>query len=102
MSDNLAVASRTGISDRDLGVGFSWAPPAGLNATACEALVKAVARVPLAWLLAPREGELFDSPDEAYARPQGYALGAGFAVIKGQGSAPIRKNYCCIHHGTKT
>jgi hypothetical protein len=47
MSDNLAVASQTGISDRDLGVEFSWAPPAGLTVTACEALVKAVARAPV-------------------------------------------------------
>jgi hypothetical protein len=42
--------------------------PAGLTATAREALIKAVARVPLAWLLAPKECELFDKPDEVYAR----------------------------------
>jgi hypothetical protein len=76
--------------------------PTDLTATAREALVKAVARVPPAWLLAPREGELFNRSEEVYARLQGYALGAGFAVIKGQGSTPVRKNYCCIHHGTKT
>jgi len=58
MSGNLAVTSQTGVSDTDLGVEFSWAPAAGLTATAREALVKAVARVPPAWLLAPREGEL--------------------------------------------
>jgi hypothetical protein len=68
MSHNLAVASQTGISDMDLGVEFSWAPPAGLTATAREALVKAVGRVPTAWLLAPMEGELFDRPEEVYAR----------------------------------
>jgi hypothetical protein len=33
-------------------------------------------------MLAPREGELSDSPDEVYAALQGYALGVGFAVIK--------------------
>jgi hypothetical protein len=27
---------------------------------------------------------------EVYARLQGYALGAGFAVVKGQGSTPVR------------
>ena len=70
--------------DRDHGVELSWVPTAGLTATACEALVKAVARIPLAWLLAPREGELFDSPDEVYARLQGFTLGVGFVVIKGQ------------------
>jgi hypothetical protein len=102
MSNNLAVASQSGVSDTDLGVEFSWAPAAGLTATDREALVKAVARVPPAWLLAPREGELFDGPEAVYARLQGYALGAGFAVVKGQGSTPVRKNYWCIHHGTKT
>jgi hypothetical protein len=37
----------------------------------------------LALLLAVGEEELFDSPDKLYARLQGYALGVGFAVIKG-------------------
>jgi hypothetical protein len=40
--------------------------------------------VPLAWMLAPREGELSDSPDEVYAGLQDYALGVGFAVIKAE------------------
>jgi hypothetical protein len=31
MSSDLTVASQTGISDRGLGVDFSWAPPAGLT-----------------------------------------------------------------------
>ena len=51
------------------GVGSSWAAPAGLIATAREALVKAVAHVPPAWLLPPRGGELFNTPEEAYSRP---------------------------------
>ena len=64
MSDDLSVASQTGVSDTGLGLEFSWAPPADLTGTAREALAKAVARVPPAWLLAPREGELFDRPEE--------------------------------------
>ena len=60
MSNNLAVASQTSTLDD---IEPSWAPLAGLTATVREALVKAVARVPFAWLLAPREGELFDKPD---------------------------------------
>ena len=58
-----------GISDRDLGVEVSWAPPAGLTATACETLVKAVARIAPAWLFAPREGELFDRHEEVCSSP---------------------------------
>jgi hypothetical protein len=46
MFDNLAVASQTGISDRNLGVEFLWAPAAGLIITAHKALVKAITRVP--------------------------------------------------------
>jgi hypothetical protein len=45
-------------------------------------MTKAVAPPPPIWLLAPREGELFDSPDEVYARLQVYALGAGFAAVQ--------------------
>jgi hypothetical protein len=41
-----------------------------------------IVTVPLVWMLAPKEGELSDSPDEVYAALQGYALGVGFAVIK--------------------
>jgi hypothetical protein len=77
-----------------------WAAPAGLTATARDALPKAVARVPPAWLLPLEDGELFDRPEKVYSRLQGYALGAGFAVVKGQGTTPVRKNYWCIHHGT--
>ena len=80
MSDNLAIASRMGISDRDLGVECLWTPTAGLTATACKALVKGIACVLLAMLLAPKEGELFDSLDKVYARLQGYALGVGFTA----------------------
>ena len=73
------------------------APP-GLTATARTALETAVAHVPTAWLISPQDGELFDRPDEVFARLQGYALGAGFAVVKGS-TTPIRKIYQYIHHG---
>ena len=100
MSSDLTVASHRYISNRELGVEFSWAPPAGLIDTAREAPVKAVPVSPC--LVAYHEGELFDRPEEVYARLQGYALGTGFAVARGQGSTPKRKNFWCIHHGTKT
>ena len=60
-----------------------------------------MAHVPTAWLISPQDSELFDRPDEAFARLQGYALGAGFAVVKGP-TTPIRKIYQCIHHGRAT
>ena len=69
-----------------------WSAPPGLTATARTALETAVARVPTAWLIPPQDGELFDRPDEAFARLQGYALGAGFAVVKGP-TTPTRKIY---------
>jgi hypothetical protein len=72
MSSDLTVASQMGISDRDLGIESPWAAPAGLTATAREAIERAVTRVPPAWLLAPRRGELFDRPEEVYARLQGF------------------------------
>jgi hypothetical protein len=99
MSD-LAVAN---LGIENYGVESSlWAAPAGLTATARDALTKAVARVPPAWVLPLEDGELFDRPEEVYSRLQGYALGAGFAVVKRQGTTPVRKNYWCIHHGTQT
>src|SRR5437667_4187643 len=78
-----------------------WSAPPGLTATARTALETAVARVPTAWLIPPQDGELFDRPDKAFARLQGYALGAGFAVVKGP-TTPIRKIYQCIYHGGAT
>ena len=60
-----------------------------------------MARVPTAWLIPPQDSELFDRPDEAFARLQGYALGAGFAVVKGP-TTPIRKIYQYIHYGGAT
>jgi hypothetical protein len=74
-----------------------WSPPSGLTDTARNALIKAVDRVPSAWLLPPQDGELFDRPAEVYARLQGYALSTGFAVVGGSGSTSVRKNYLCIH-----
>src|SRR5271163_1954538 len=46
MSDNLTLAPQTGISDRNLGVVFLWAPVPGLIITAHKALIKAITRVP--------------------------------------------------------
>src|SRR5947207_5861861 len=89
--------------DRNVGVEHpastsQWSPPPRITATARTALETAVARVPTAWLIPPQDGELFDRPDKAFGRLQGYALGAGFAVVKGP-TTPIRKIYQCIHHG---
>jgi hypothetical protein len=67
-----------------------WSPPSGLTDTARNALIKAVDRVPSAWLLPPQDGELFDRPAEVYARLQGYALSTGFAVVGGSGSTSVR------------
>jgi hypothetical protein len=62
MSD-LAVAN-LGMENR--GVESLWAEPAGLTATARDALEKAVARVPPAWLLPPADRELLDRPGLFY------------------------------------
>jgi hypothetical protein len=78
MSDHV-VASQVGNLYRERGVDSSasvsatpvWSPPSGLTDTARNALIKAVDRVPSAWLLPPRDGELFDRPAEVYARLQG-------------------------------
>jgi hypothetical protein len=65
MSD-LAVAN---LDIENHGVKSSfWAAPAGLTAIARDALVKAVARVPPAWLLSPEDKELFNTPEEVYSR----------------------------------
>jgi hypothetical protein len=106
MADHV-VASQIGDLYRIQGVESSasalappvWSPPSGLTDIARNALVKAVGRVSLTWLLEPKDGELFDRPEEVYARLQGYSLGAGFAVVGGSGSTSVRKNYLCIHHG---
>ena len=92
--------------DRNVGVEHpastsQWSAPPGLTATARTALETAVARVPTAWLIPPQDGELFDRPDEAFARLQGYTLGAGFAVVKGP-TMSICKIYQCIHYSRAT
>lgn len=75
MSDHV-VASQVGNLYRERGVDSStsapatpvWSPPSGLTDIARNALTKAVDRVPTAWLLPPRDGELFDRPAQVYAR----------------------------------
>jgi len=54
-------------------------------------LETAVARVSTAWLIPPQDGELFNRLDEAFARLQGYALGAGFAVVKGSTTPTVNE-----------
>jgi len=83
--------------DRNIGVEHpastsQWSAPPGLTAITHIALETAVARVPTAWLISPQDSEFFDRPDKAFARLQGYTLGAGFAVVKGP-TTPIRKIY---------
>ena len=109
MSDHPG-ASQVGNLYRERGVESStsvlatpvWSPPPGLTDTARNALVKAINRVPPAWLLPPQDGELFDRSAEVYARLQGYALFIGFAVVGRSDSTSLRKNYLCIHHEDKT
>src|SRR2546429_8436211 len=89
--------------DRNVGVEHpastsQWSAPPGLTATARTALETAVARVPTAWLIPSQHSELFDRPDEAFARLQGHALGAGFAGVKSPTTA-TRQVYPRIHHG---
>ena len=98
MSDHVS-ASQTGNLYRIEGVESSatapapsvWSPPSVLTDTARNALVKAVNWVPVAWLLEPKDGELFNRPEVVYARLQSYSLAAGFAVVGGSGSTSVRK-----------
>jgi hypothetical protein len=106
MSDYV-VASQIGNLHRERGVESSatapatlvWSPPSGLIDIAWNALIKAVDRVPSAWLLLSRDGELFDRPAEVYARLQGYALSTGFVVVGGSDGTSVRKNYLYIYYG---
>lgn len=72
-----------------------WLPHPGLTDSLRNDLTAAVGQSPRAWLFPPEDGELFDQPEHAFARLQGYSLAAGFCVVKGQGTTPVRKNYWC-------
>jgi len=65
--------------------------------------LNAICRNPVEWLVAPRNDEVFDSFIHFYARLQAYALGQGFAVVKGKNwsTGTPRRLYHCIYHGTK-
>ena len=54
-----------------------------------------------AWLLPPQDGEVFATAKEYLARPQGFALSRGFAVVT-RGSDKKRARFLCIHHGEET
>jgi len=65
--------------------------------------ISAIRCNPVEWLLPPQNDEVFDSFDHRFARLQAYALGQGFAIIKGKSwSAAPQRQYFCIHHGSKT
>jgi hypothetical protein len=75
MSDTAAAAQIRSL-DRDLSVLTSpatsavlrWSLSSNLTTTARDALVKAVTQVLSAWLLPPEDSELFNRPEEVYAR----------------------------------
>ena len=53
----------------------------------------------------PSTGEVFDTPNKALHRLNGYALTQGFAIVRDGGSEHSKfpyLNYKCIHHGTET
>jgi hypothetical protein len=60
--------------------------------------------LPLAWLLQPTIGEIFDSVEHCRRRLQGYALAEGFEVVQIEGG--IKKisetRFECLKHGEFT
>jgi hypothetical protein len=54
-----------------------------------------------AWLLPPRQGEVFETSKACRRRLQGYALSQGFAVVTAS-SNKTRARFSCIHHGVQT
>jgi hypothetical protein len=53
------------------------------------------------WLLPPEAGELFNTPDAAFRRLQGFAFSQGFAVVT-RSTEATRCRFVCIHHSKKT
>ena len=74
----------------------AWAPHPRLDPPAVQ---PAVAFTALSHHEKPTSGEIFDNPDAAFSRLQGYAFFMGFAVVMTAGSANTsRVRYGCIHH----
>jgi hypothetical protein len=80
----------------------SWVPHPDLPAGTRGRLVAAVGALPREWLMAPKDGEMFETVQAGQARILGYSLAAGFQTVGGQGSSAIRKHVWCIHHGDST
>jgi hypothetical protein len=80
----------------------SWRPYPELPEGIRNPLVEAVGRLPRAWLMPPKEGELFDTYQAGQQRVLGHSLAAGFVTVGGQGSTAVRKNIWCTHHGDET
>jgi hypothetical protein len=84
------------------GESTGWLPHPDLPAGIRGRLVAAVDALPREWLMAPKDGEIFDSVQSGQNRVLGYSLAAGFQSVGGQGSSAVRKNIWCIHHGNLT
>jgi hypothetical protein len=68
-------------------------------------LEKPVRPFPPSFLLAPVDGEVFESADLCRERLQGWALSQGFAVVRTSGSLKQKQphfEFRYIHHGAET
>jgi hypothetical protein len=71
--------------------------PAHLRPT----LERAIAAIPMPWLLAPKSGEVFESTDICKKRLQTFTLAQGFVVVVSK-SDRYRSNFHYIYHGGDT
>jgi hypothetical protein len=79
----------------------SWRPYPELPKGIRDRLVEAVSRLPRAWLMPLKDGEVFNTYQASQARVFSYSLAAGFMSVSGQGLTAIRKNIRCIYYGKR-
>jgi len=64
--------------DEEAGESTSWLPHPDLPAGTRGRLVAAVGALPRKWLMAPKDGEVFDTAQAGQDRVLSYSLAAGF------------------------
>src|SRR5271155_3711956 len=84
----------------------TWQPHKDCPAHLVEQIKAYGNSLPTSWRTEPFAGDVFDSPDHAFGRLQGYAFLNGFAVVKWRStkadSSDPRARYRCIHHGDES
>jgi hypothetical protein len=85
-----------------------WEPHPNLDPILAEEAYKAIARLPMSYLIHLVDGEIFSAPEAAFDRLQNYAMSRGFCVVhrstdRNKAKTEIyRVRWQCIHYSLET